>query len=762
MIALLSRLLLLGLMPVCCAFSAQAQLSVLVLDAVNGQGIAYAHVAVQPLSNGPARLVVTDPAGRADVELPAEQVTRGVVLRVSYMGYATITDTVRTTGTHTLRLVRSAVGLGEVVVTGQYAPGSPEKAVHKVRVLNAQQFQRMAANNLGEALRNELNIRLAQDNILGTSISMQGLGGENVKILIDGIPVVGRQDGNVDLAQLDLTGIERVEIVEGPLSVSYGTNALAGTINLITRKGSKDSPSSLKASVYAEHIGRLNTTLSGTHAWGRNSVVLTAGRNFFDGWDPREEGLSDLSPQLADSTRYQQWKPREQYFGRLNYRWSGGQWAFGYKGELMHDRIIAKGRPRAPYYETAFDEEFVTVRLDNAVFAEYKATKDRRLNLLAAYNSYQRTRNTWYRDLTTLADELAPLEGMQDTAHFGLTNVRGTFSRPRSGSAFGYELGGDVNVETGTGERISDGNKEIGDYAAFASMEYAITDSMVVRPGLRYAYNTRYEAPLVPSLNVRWQLTSGFTLRASYAQGFRAPSLKELHFFFVDVNHDIVGNPDLLAERSHNANVTLSYRHAKEKGVYTSELSGFYNDIQDLISLAQITGTRYTYINVGRYRTAGGSVGTNWDNGHWIISLGASITGRYDELAQELNEPWLFTPEVRGSLTRRWLRKGWSGSIFWKYQGELSNYQVVDDVDVIRTFIAPYHLADATISKTLFAQRLTLSAGCKDLFDVQNVQASMSQGAHSGGGVSVPMTTGRTYFLRLEVDLKHTPKTRPE
>ena len=67
-------------------------------------------------------------------------------------------------------------------------------------------------------------------------MSVQGLSGENVKILIDGVPVVGRLNGNVDLSQINLTNIERVEIVEGPLSVNYGTNALAGTINLITKK----------------------------------------------------------------------------------------------------------------------------------------------------------------------------------------------------------------------------------------------------------------------------------------------------------------------------------------------------------------------------------------------------------------------------------------------------------------------------------------------------------------------------------------------
>ena len=59
------------------------------------------------------------------------------------------------------------------------------------------------------------------------------MSGENVKIMIDGVPVIGRQNGNLDLSQLNLLGIEHVEIIEGPLSVNYGNNALVGTINLI-------------------------------------------------------------------------------------------------------------------------------------------------------------------------------------------------------------------------------------------------------------------------------------------------------------------------------------------------------------------------------------------------------------------------------------------------------------------------------------------------------------------------------------------------
>ena len=737
----------------------RAQVAVSVED-VDGKPVPYAHITWQLLPGGiPSGPVVVDAEGNGSIPVASFIARQGIAVKVSFVGFRTLDDTLHTDGAKVLRIILrpGTTALSDLVVTGQYAPSLPESAVQRIRVIDSKQFQRMAANNLGDALRNELNIRLSQDNILGTSLSMQGLGGQNVKLLIDGVPVIGRQDGNIDLAQIDLTGIERAEIVEGPLSVNYGTNALAGTINLITRKGS-GRPATLKASAYAEHIGRLNTTISGTRHWGLNDVVLTAGRNFFAGWDPGQQGIVDLSPSIADASRFQQWKPREQYFGRLSYRWSGDRWDFGYKGEAMHDVITNRGPPRAPYNETAFDERYTTIRFDNAVSAERRFRPGRRVYGLLAHNRYTRFRNTWFRDLTTLDEDLIDASGMQDTTDFTSTNFRTVFANAQDSARISYEAGIDLNLETGSGKRIGDGEQEIGDYAAFASLEYKPVPSITLRPGVRYAYNTRYGAPVIPSLNMRWQLDHGFTLRGSYAQGFRAPSLKELYFYFVDVNHDIVGNEDLKAERSHNMNAAISYRRAKDKGVHTSEASVFHNVVEDLITLAQVSGSRYTYVNVGQYKTLGGSIGTGWDNGHWILSTGAAVTGRYDALAAANGGTYLYAPEVRASVTKQWLRKGWSGSVFWKWQGRLSNYVAVSDTELGRSFIEPFSMADASLTKRIWKDRLAVTVGCKDLFDVRNVNASLSGGAHAEGGSSVPMTTGRTAFLRIELDLKPTEK----
>lgn len=732
-----------------------AQITLEVRDAQDAP-VPYAHVLWQVLDGAaPGGMEVLDARGQGQIIPP---VTAGrIALRISFVGYRTITDTVAATAaTLKYTLIPDAQALPEFVVTGQYAPASPEKAVHRVRVLDATTIQRMAANNLGDVLRNELNIRLSQDNMLGTSLSMQGLGGQNVKILVDGVPVIGRQDGNIDLAQIDLTGIERVEVVEGPLSVNFGTNALAGTINLITRKRG-GAPATLRASAYAEHIGRLNTTITASRQWGHNDVVFTAGRNFFAGWDPRHTGLVDLSPALADTNRFQQWKPREQYFGRFSYRHTTDRWDLGYKAEGMHDVILNRGLPRAPYHETAFDERYTTLRLDHALTAEHRMARGRKLTGLVAHNRYLRYSNRWFRDLTTLSEQLVGGPSEQDTSGFTLTNVRANLIQARDSARLNYEVGIDLNLETGSGPRIGDGQEDIGDYAVLASAELRAHPSLTLRPGVRYAYNTRYGAPVLPSFNLRWQLNKGFTLRASYAKGFRAPSLKELYLFFVDVNHDIQGNTDLAAERSHHWSTALSYRHAKDKGVYTSELSLFHNRMNDLITLVQVSGARFTYDNIGTFETTGGSVGAGWDNGHWVVSTGVAVTGRYDAIAEAAEQPYLFTTEVRASLTKQWLRKGWSASLFWKWQDRQVNYTQQEDGSVTQSFIGAFQMADVTLTKRMWNGRLALSGGAKNLFNVQDIAATMNGGGvHAGGGASVPMATGRLAFVRVELDLKRT------
>ena len=118
--------------------------------------------------------------------------------------------------------------LDEVVVTGQYQPQSVKRSVYQVRIISKERIQKQAATKLQDVLNTELNIRFNQDLATGGSnMSMMGLSGQNVKILLDGVPMVGRQgtSNEINVNQIDVNSIERIEIIEGPMSVVYGADA---------------------------------------------------------------------------------------------------------------------------------------------------------------------------------------------------------------------------------------------------------------------------------------------------------------------------------------------------------------------------------------------------------------------------------------------------------------------------------------------------------------------------------------------------------
>lgn len=127
-----------------------------------------------------------------------------------------------------------------------------------------------------------MNVRLSQDGALGTGMSLQGLSGENVKILIDGVPVIGRLNGVIDLTQVNLQQAKQVEVIEGPMSVIYGSNALAGVINIIP-KDNTGNRSSANASAYTESVGVYNFE-GGIGIDGYSRFFIPGRPKLFDGF----------------------------------------------------------------------------------------------------------------------------------------------------------------------------------------------------------------------------------------------------------------------------------------------------------------------------------------------------------------------------------------------------------------------------------------------------------------------------------------------
>ncbi len=688
-----------------------------------------------------------------------------VPLKVSFIGYKNLKDTLRNPNENrTFSLSPSTFNMNEVVVTAQYGESSTEKSVHKVRVISSEKIEQMAAVNLRDVLTNELNVRLSQDNILGSGMSLQGVSGQNVKILVDGVPIVGRLDGQIDLSQLNLTDVERIEIVEGPMSVNFGSNALAGTINIITKKNLAKKWS-VGVNSYTENIGTYNLSAFLAKRIGdRHQLRISAGRNFFDGWSPDDDFIPSFEAALADSSRVDQWNPKEQVFGRLQYFYKLQQIRLGYKLEFLDESITNRGFPRRGVRTiSAFDDYYHTNRLDNSLSAEGKLNDKLNLNFIAAYNDFERIKESRRKDLTTLASELVPETAgndLQDTSTFSLWMSRASISSSMDSSWLNYEIGYDLNYERASGARIDNQEQALGDYAMFGSLQIT-SGNLVLKPAIRYAYNTKYDAPLTPAFNLKYKLLNQVTIRASYARGFRAPSLKELYFNFDDVNHSLFGNPELKAEESNNYTISIGRKHLFKKFLLEGEFSAFYNDIRNQINFANINqfggGDTLVYLNIGEFQTKGLNARASLASERVKLNLGYSYTGRYNRLAEENPiQDFSYTAEWMANVTYTFKDPELQLALFFKHQGELPGFGYNAEDELVEQSIAAFQMLDLSINKAFWKKKLHATLGCKNVLDVQNVQANLaSGGAHTSASNSISVGTGRTVFIRLRLKFTH-------
>jgi outer membrane receptor for ferrienterochelin and colicins len=130
--------------------------------------------------------LISDNQGRINTST----IKNGQIIILKSLGYFTDTLTYSTDlKLHVLK--KKDYDLDEVVITGQYRPVKKSQSVYAIKTISAKEIEDRAAINLRDVLQNELNFRVSRDNILGSGLSMQGLSGQNVKIMIDGVPVIG-------------------------------------------------------------------------------------------------------------------------------------------------------------------------------------------------------------------------------------------------------------------------------------------------------------------------------------------------------------------------------------------------------------------------------------------------------------------------------------------------------------------------------------------------------------------------------------------
>ncbi|OAV70303.1 Colicin I receptor precursor [Bacteroidales bacterium Barb6] len=658
--------------------------------------------------------------------------------------------------TDSVALIEYPHALGEVVVTGQYEPQSLRNSVFQVRTVSKEVLRQKAATDVITVLNTELGFRFSNDMALGeTDVQMMGMSGQNVKVLLDGVPLIDRGGTKQSLGQIDINTIERIELVEGPMSVVYGTDALAGVINLITKKqtAANGHPLAVGVRVQEESAGHeyRPATGNGVHNESLNlnyqhASGFTAGgsfsRNAFGGW------------QGAYTGRDKEWKPKDQFLAGGSLGYKAEKWNIRYRLNYLNETIFGLGDINAKHI--AQNRNYLTDRYTHILQSEGRFNSAWSAGFSATYQDYSRQTQTTQFNTETGERRKTAGQGEQDLSAFQTAFARATVQYKPS-SVWAFQGGAEYRSDKGSGDRI-DSTQHIADYSLFLSMEIKPLTWLNLRPGVRFSRNSVYDAPpVIPSVNALFNVRPDMDVRLAYARGFRAPALRELYFKFVDSNHRIFGNTDLEAEYSNSLTGSLTWRIIeKDKMRYTAVFSGFYNRYNNLIATAIDAGNtdNYTYINIDKFRTVGGI----WENTliwrQLRASLGLSYIGRYNLYAED--EPYEadnlpsfnWSPEINGNVSYRFSKIGLDMSLYCKYTGIKPVFQSDGDGNVSKAQTNAFTWLDITAGKTLW-KYWTLNAGIKNIFDVTKIKNnSAGSGAHSTSG-DLPMSYGRSWFAGI-------------
>lgn len=657
-----------------------------------------------------------------------------------------------------LTIIENKNQLEEVVVTGQFSPQSLRNSLYKVRVINNQTIQQKASTDIKSLLNTEIGIRISNDMALGESdFELMGMSGNNVKVLVDGVPLIDRGATKQSLGQIDINTIEQIEIVEGPMSVIYGTDALAGVINIITKKARVSSDRnlySISARIQEESVGDEYNFFSdkGLHnesvnaSWAFKSGLYANGgytRNVTDGWKGDKTG------------REKTWNPKDQFYydGTVGYK--KGELNVWYRLNYLDETVFT---PENPSTEGLMvDKDFLVDRYTHSLQADWKLNNRLGFNIVSSYQDYKRRTKTVVTDLNNGEKWLSTDESAQDISKFQAAFVRATAAWMLS-SKLSLQPGIEYNWDEGSGGRI-DGKRGISTLAAFLSAEWRPTEWMSFRPGVRTIITADYDAPIaIPSIGTKFSVNPDMDIRLSYAYGFRAPTLQELYFSFHNANHNIDGNPDLKSEYSNNFTGSFTWRVLHNDQIrLTSTLSGFFNSFKDQIdTFVDVNDpTHTTYYNFDKYKTVGGTLENSliWKN--LQASIGISLVGRYnrlveDEKFKDENMPdFRFSPEVNSSISYQITKTKTNLNLFYKFTGSRNEYKFKSDpLELYLGGLDSYHIADFTVNQSL-GDYLTVNAGVKNIFDVTTVNNTSGGSEHSSTGTSSLIGCGRSFFLGI-------------
>lgn len=524
---------------------------------------------------------------------------------------------------------------GEIVITGTRTKRRISDSPVLTQTVNEEQIRENAYLDVGEALEDIPGLYVQDDAIGGgylKSLSIQGMDKRRILVLIDGNPIFGSYAGRMNMATFGVGGIERIEVVRGPSSSLYGSGAIGGVVNIITKKAQK--PMGYSTSLVYKADPHWNSSITWSHRFSLKrsgtSAALNLAMNTSDGYYLQDDdgNLANMPLQVGYD------------IGGEVVRALTPALSLNASGQFTLRQTQRWGLNLSSVGNMDLDRYSICPAL------KYSAGDGTALNLSFYATGCEYEKYQTYVEYTDRIKKLEDLESRPFEAVKGLTDF---FGRSEEGSAswrqnerlirLDFTANGEngrllwvaganagrVNFET---DNISGGPKKRDEQSLFGQVEWRFTPETSLIAGSRYEHSDAYGSDFSPKIAVMMRRNNvsrgrdSLILRASVAKGYRAPDFKELYYDlpYSTKGMAIIGGeylrefapwePKLRPEKSIGFNVGPEYFWRNNLHV---QINAFWNELWDALSFTSFDKSSKTYAKMVELFPRGSAAGNVTD-----------------------------------------------------------------------------------------------------------------------------------------------------
>ncbi len=542
----------------------QNKIFVTVADSVNHSPLIGANVFLAELQTGGA----TDVNGKVTLgNIPSGS----FVLTVSYVGYKSKKISVKFTGKNRVKNIKiflapKAIKSDQVIITSTRTNGVADDSPIKVEVLGLDEVNEeigIRPGNISKLLSETSGVMVRQlSQVSGTvSFRLQGLPGQYTQLCVDGMPAPATLSSGLTLLQIPPLDLEQVEVVKGPSSVFYGNGAVAGFVNLVTRKPSANGGLEL----LLNRTSRKGTDLSSFYSNKFNNLGVTVLTSFSN-----QSPVDVAGNGFTDIPAFTQFHIAPKIFWTIDKK---SNLEFGlntfYENRLGGDIYAVKNGSSSahPYFEREKSNRY-------GALLKYKRrlSENSEINFNSNFSYYNR--NSSFSEI-----------------HFSGKNLTGFSELSLLKGIGAHKVVAGINYSKNYFEETDVPRYDIYNFdnsiwGFFAQDDWEISKKFIVQPALRVDLMKNYSHVYLPHVSLMYKLTDNFLTRVSFGSGYKVPTVFDIE---IDpqaiIGHKLAPDGKIARETANGINLDFNYKLIIDEFVMKINQSFYYAEVGNSLAI---------------------------------------------------------------------------------------------------------------------------------------------------------------------------------